>query len=47
MTKARDPVCGMMVDVERPPAQGVYGGTAVYFCSAACKRQYETTHRPG
>ncbi|HTT16076.1 MAG TPA: YHS domain-containing protein [Thermoplasmata archaeon] len=45
MTKARDPVCGMSVETERAPAHGTYGGTAVYFCSEACQRRYETTHR--
>jgi YHS domain-containing protein len=46
MTKARDPICGMSVDVERAPARGVYGGEPVYFCCAACQRRYEATHRP-
>ena len=46
MAKERDPVCGMMVDTERPPAKGSYGGRTVYFCSAGCKQKYEATHRP-
>lgn len=41
MTKAKDPICGMTVEVERAPAQGTYGTETVYFCSAACKRAYE------
>ena len=46
MADARDPVCGMNVDTERAAAQGSYGGQKVYFCSAACRRKYEATHRP-
>ena len=46
MAQAIDPVCGMKVDTERAAATGTYGGAPVYFCSVACRRKYETTHRP-
>lgn len=46
MAKAKDPVCGMTVDTEKPAAKGVYGGQTVYFCSTSCRKQYETTHQP-
>ena len=45
--KAKDPVCGMMVDTERAPAKGTYGGQVVYFCSVACKKSYDAKHGPG
>jgi len=38
---ATDPVCGMAVDTQRPPAMGEYGGQKVYFCSQACRATYE------
>jgi P-type Cu+ transporter len=41
MVKMKDPICGMTVDSDRAPAQGVYGGQSVYFCSAGCKTAYE------
>jgi P-type Cu+ transporter len=46
MGQSRDPVCGMNVDTERAPAQGVYGGETVYFCCTGCRRKYEATRRP-
>ncbi len=46
MGKAKDPVCGMMVDTERPPARGTYDGAPVYFCSPACKVAYERKRSP-
>ena len=41
VAKARDPVCGMMVDPATAPAKGTYDGVAVYFCSAGCQKTYE------
>lgn len=34
---ARDPVCGMSVDVRRPPATITLGGRTYYFCALECK----------
>lgn len=39
MTK--DPVCGMMVDEKKAAASFAYEGTTYYFCSPACKSQFE------
>jgi YHS domain-containing protein len=47
MAKVKDPVCGMVIESERAVARGTYAGQVVYFCSAGCKVQYETTHPPG
>jgi P-type Cu+ transporter len=41
MAQAKDPICGMMVNTDSPPAQGVYDGQPVYFCSPGCKAKYE------
>jgi Cu+-exporting ATPase len=39
---ATDPVCGMKVDVARPPGGLTeHGGTTYYFCSAGCKRKFD------
>lgn len=46
MVAAKDPICGMSVDTDRAPAKGVYGGKPVYFCSGACQKKYEATHKP-
>jgi YHS domain-containing protein len=44
--KVKDPVCGMMVESTRAPAQGTYAGKTVYFCAESCKRTYERSHPP-
>lgn len=46
MAKVRDPVCGMVIEQSTAAAQGKYGGETVYFCSVACQKSYERTHRP-
>ncbi len=38
---ARDPVCGMDVDVAHPAATSQHDGQTVYFCSANCKRRFD------
>lgn len=47
MARAKDPVCGMSVDTDRPAAKSTYGAETVYFCSVACQRKYEQTHPRG
>jgi YHS domain-containing protein len=42
VAKAKDPICGMTVDTDRAPAKGEYDGQPVYFCSADCKRVFES-----
>jgi Cu+-exporting ATPase len=43
MAKAKDPVCGMMVDPERAAAKSQRDGLVVYFCSTACQKKFEAT----
>src|SRR3954451_9252807 len=37
---AKDPVCGMTVDLNTPH-RSVHDGAAVYFCSAHCKKRFD------
>lgn len=39
--RVKDLVCGMAVDKEYPPFLVSYKGTACYFCSTACKSEFE------
>jgi len=43
MAKAKDPICGMMVDPERAAAKSEREGVTVYFCSTACQRKFEAS----
>lgn len=38
---ARDPVCGMQVDEQQAAGTTEYQGKTYYFCSPACKQQFE------
>ena len=38
---ARDPVCGMAVDPSNPPYTSLRGERTIYFCSIACKMEFE------
>jgi YHS domain-containing protein len=38
---ARDPVCGMDVEIARAPASTDYEGRTYYFCSIQCKQDFE------
>ena len=38
---ARDPVCGMTVDPLRAAARAEHEGTTYYFCSAACRNDFQ------
>lgn len=38
---ARDPVCGMAVDVEDPASTVSHGGETYYFCSGGCATAFE------
>ncbi len=46
MAKAKDPICGMMVDTEKAPAKGMYDGQMVYFCNPSCQKSYEAKRKP-
>ena len=39
--KAKDPVCGMMVDPHATPHRAQHGGKPYYFCSAGCRSKFE------
>ena len=45
MAKAKDPVCGMMVETDKAKFKGTYQGVEVFFCAETCKKTYEKTHR--
>ena len=36
-----DPICGMQLEVEQAAAQTEYQGRTYYFCTEACKKQFE------
>jgi uncharacterized membrane protein YraQ (UPF0718 family)/YHS domain-containing protein len=38
---AKDPVCGMTVDLHTTPFTSTYKGRTVYFCSAHCKARFD------
>lgn len=40
-TEARDPVCGMQVEIASAPHRSEHGGTAVYFCCRRCKELFD------
>ncbi|HZP26023.1 MAG TPA: YHS domain-containing protein [Dehalococcoidia bacterium] len=37
----RDPVCGVEMDRESAPASSEHEGTIYYFCSEACKEEFD------
>ena len=47
MANTKDPVCGMMIDSANAHASEEYEGKTYYFCSEACKSQFEKAHSPG
>lgn len=40
-TEAKDPVCGMTVEIASAHFMSEYGGTTYYFCSSGCKRSFD------
>ncbi len=36
----KDPVCGMMVEIEKAHAKEMYAGQTFYFCSASCRSAF-------
>lgn len=40
---AKDVVCGMQVDPQRAAGQSEYQGQIYYFCSASCKRKFDSS----
>jgi xanthine dehydrogenase accessory factor len=39
--EAKDPVCGMMVDISRAKYRSEHNGSNVYFCCAGCKQSFD------
>jgi xanthine dehydrogenase accessory factor len=39
--QAKDPVCGMMVDVSPAKYKSEHNGSPVYFCGAGCKQSFD------
>jgi YHS domain-containing protein len=39
--KVTDPVCGMAFDREKAVATVIYGERTLYFCTQACREQFE------
>ncbi len=37
---ARDPVCGMEVNVDKAPVNSAYRGQTYYFCTPLCKKAF-------
>lgn len=40
-TMAKDPVCGMEVDVKKAAASSEYKGKTYYFCALGCKKAFD------
>ena len=40
--RVKDPVCGMMVDPQKPAATVVHGNETYYFCSKGCGQKFES-----
>jgi len=41
MTVAKDPVCGMNVDISKDHATSQHQGETYHFCSDACKDKFD------
>lgn len=41
MEKQTDPVCGMQIEKADAAGQSDYNGRTFYFCSSACKEQFD------
>ncbi len=40
-TLARDPICGMDVDIHKAAAKSEYQGQTYYFCAPGCKAEFD------
>ena len=41
MTQVVDPVCQMVIESTEAAGESSYNGTTFYFCTAACKREFD------
>ena len=39
--EAKDPICGMMVDVSAAKHKSEFGGNSFYFCCSGCKQKFD------
>jgi P-type Cu+ transporter len=42
--KAKDPICGMMVDAAPTTLHAEVGGRTFYFCAESCRQRYLAVH---
>lgn len=40
-TQVRDPVCGMIIDMDKAEAERDFEGTRYWFCSEVCLMEFE------
>ena len=40
--QVKDPVCGMTIDSTKSATQAQYQGKTYFFCSAQCRRMFDT-----
>ncbi len=40
-TMAKDPICGMDVDINKAAAKSEYEGKTYYFCAPGCKTEFD------
>jgi YHS domain-containing protein len=41
MNMAKDPVCGMEVNVAEAAGESIFKGTTYFFCAPICKRDFD------
>lgn len=39
--QAKDPICGMMVDMKKAAGTSQYKGKTYYFCAVGCKKKFD------
>jgi P-type Cu+ transporter len=42
VSKVKDPVCGMLIEVSEAAGSTTYESQPVYFCSDQCRRDFES-----
>ena len=38
---AKDPICGMVVNIDKAAGMSTYEGKQFYFCSPGCKQKFD------
>jgi Cu+-exporting ATPase len=44
--RAKDPICGMMVDREKAPFKTAHEGATYYFCAESCLKKFQADPTP-